>query len=414
MILIGISASPGAAARKPGPPQWPFDIWAVEQDLWPHSKGQGITVAVIDSGVQASVPDLAGAVIPGTDMEFGGDGRSDTNPEIPARGHGTQMAALIAAGGQGTGFMGVAPQAKIMPVVAQRDAAVAKGIRYAADRGAKVINLSVATAGPCPTDMQDAVTHALDKGAVVVAGAGNDGNSSNASMHPANCAGALAVGAVDIDARPWSKSQRQPYVTVAAPGVRAGSVGPEGKFDLNYSGTSDASALTSGVAALVRAKYPNMSNREVVRQIIASAKDIGPQGRDEVTGYGFIRPYRIFQNMIPKNSPNPVFAAHDRQAKGSAKDSPATGKPGADTSATDVPTLVFFVAAAVLAIGLMVVAFIRGRRNRSAPLPVAPRQAPLVPGFPPSHPYPQQPQPRQGPPPTRYDIPEQGDPQGRD
>ncbi|MFD0854395.1 S8 family serine peptidase, partial [Actinomadura adrarensis] len=287
---------------------------------------------------------------------------------------------LIASRGGRSGFLGVAPEAKILPVAAQNSPAYAKGIRFAADKGAQVINLSQAVPGPCPDDLQDSIVHALGKGAVVVAGAGNDATTGNSSMHPANCKGVLVAGAVDAELRPWVKTQRQPYVTVAAPGYLVGSVHPDGRVQTNLAGTSQASALTSGIIALVRSKFPNMSNREVVRQVIASAKDIGPRGRDQQTGYGFIRPYRIMQGSIPKNTPNPVFDEYDQVAKDAKPETDIT--PGTrEWAQTDnsFSFIMFGIIGAVLLTVVLLVVFITRRRSRNTP----PGPPGPVPGAPP-------------------------------
>ncbi|GAA2426975.1 hypothetical protein GCM10010191_44580 [Actinomadura vinacea] len=389
LLVVGGVASPGsaAAAAKPLPQQWWFTSWGVQDRLWPSSKGQGVTVAVIDTGVQSALPDLSGVVLPGMDAEGGGgDGRTDVD-RTESNGHGTAMASLIAAQGRGTGLLGVAPNAKILPVVAQSKPAYAKGIRFAAGRGAKVISLSQAVAGPCPADLQEAVTYALGKDAVVVAGAGNDGNGSNSSMSPANCAGVVAVGAVDGQFRPWAKSQRQSYVTVAGPGVQTSAILRDGKVSFG-NGTSDATALTSAAVALVRSKFPNMSNREVVQQVIGSAMDVGPRGKDDQTGFGFIRPYRILNGTVPKSGANPVFDAYDRMAKNAQKtEAPAAGdgpKGGADMASVIVLAAWAGLGAVLIVVMLFVV---MRRRKKGRPAPVGP-----VPGATPSFgaPYPPQ------------------------
>ncbi|GLZ07406.1 type VII secretion-associated serine protease [Actinomadura sp. NBRC 104412] len=404
VLMIGATASPGAAAaRKPHPAQWWFGIWDVEKSLWPHGKGRGVTVAVIDTGVQASLPDLSGAVLPGADFQTGGGGDARTdNKSFSDGGHGTRMATLIASRGTGTGLLGVAPEAKILPVVGQSSAAFTKGIRFAADRGAKVINLSQAAPGPCPADMQAAIAHAIRKDAVVVAGAGNDGNGANASNNPANCVGVLAVGAADITPKPWVQTQRQPYVKVAGPGVLASGVSADGTLNFNKAGTSQAAALTSGVVALIRSAHPEWSNREVVRQLVASAKDIGPKGKDDQTGYGFTRPYRIFEGMIPKSTPNPVFEEYDRWAathKEEADPQNAAGGGARDDKPLTDWTGLFGMLGMLLVVVLAILfALYKTRRSKPAAAgPVGP-----VPGAPPTFgtgPYPgpgQPPQPGSG------------------
>lgn len=201
LFMVVATAAPGMAATpNPLPQEWWFAAWGIQDRIWPITQGDGVTVAVLDTGVQAGVPDLASAVLPGTDVSGsgGGDGRVDVD-DAAVPGHGTGMASLIAAQGTRTGFVGVAPHAKILPVVVKGLNGAAAGIRYAVDHGAKVINISQASpsSSGCPTDVQDAVGYALEHDIVVAAGAGNEGDTSNASMYPANCAGVLAVGAVD-------------------------------------------------------------------------------------------------------------------------------------------------------------------------------------------------------------------------
>src|SRR5262249_30341290 len=153
--------------------EWWFTAWGVQSRLWPKSQGEGVTVAVLDSGVQAILPDFSGVVLPGKDMTGGGDGRTDVDPKY---GHGTLMAALIAAQGTGTGFVGVAPGAKILPIVTDDGGSTIAGIRYATDHGAKVISISQGAPSPCVDELQEAIGYAVDHDVVVVASAGNDGD----------------------------------------------------------------------------------------------------------------------------------------------------------------------------------------------------------------------------------------------
>ena len=187
VVLVVVALAPARAAAAPGPADYPefwFDDWGVSS-LWSSGvRGGGITVAVLDTGVQASVPELAGKVLPGTDLTgYGGDGRTDR--AIESFSHGTAMASLIVAEG-GRGYVnGAAPDARILPVVIPLDDTRSTGpdvdrvpaaIRYAADHGAKVISMSFgAQRRPgrvslsCPEQTQDAVFYALGKGAVPVA-----------------------------------------------------------------------------------------------------------------------------------------------------------------------------------------------------------------------------------------------------
>jgi type VII secretion-associated serine protease mycosin len=371
LFMVVALSSPGMAAAfpKPLPTEWWFTSWGIEDRVWPITQGQGVTVAVLDTGVEASIPDMSPVVLPGTDETGGsGDGRTDLDTSaVP--GHGTGMASLIASQGTHTGFVGVAPRARILPVVIQGLVGAAAGIRYAVDHGAKVINISQAAPSACPDDVQKAVGYALQHDVVVVAGAGNDGDASNPSVYPANCAGVLAVGAVDSRTVPWSKTQRQPYVTVAAPGVAMVHFAKDGEVHTVDGGTSPATALVSGAAALVRSKFPKMPAREVVQRLIASARDSGPKGKDELTGYGIIRPVHALLDNVPKSAPNPVFDGYDKWAAANGG-SNATGSHGT-SAASDGPN---WGRIATLVIGLIVVVAIivgamvflrRGRRPQA-------------------------------------------------
>lgn len=316
--LVGIGgvvpANPArAAVPKPRPEQWWFTAWDVE-DVWKISQGQGITVAVLDSGVNAKLPELRDVVLPGGDGRHGedSDGRTDIDDE---EGHGTEMAGLIASRGGPSGLVGVAPEVKILPVVIDgRMLSMTAGIRYAADHGAQVINVSSGYSYPggCAGNVEQAVIYAVNKGAVVVASMGNEGNTTNFMLMPGSCGGVLAVGAVTNQKLAWVKTQRQDYVSVAAPGVQVGSVTKTGTFNNAIDGTSQASALAAAAVALVRSKYPQLTPREVVQRIINTTVDAGPTGPDNMTGSGVIVPMRALTNNVDKNAPNPTFDRMDQ------------------------------------------------------------------------------------------------------
>ncbi|RKS71123.1 type VII secretion-associated serine protease mycosin [Actinomadura pelletieri DSM 43383] len=376
LLIVGAIAWPSSAsaAPKPRPDQWWFKSWGVQSHLWPLSVGTGVTIALIDTGVQANLPELQGVVLSGIDLENRTvDGRQDLDRFNTPPGHGTAMASLIAAQGGRTGLVGVAPGAKILPIVAQSNDAYAKGIRYAADRGTQVINLSQAIPGPCPRNLQEAIAYALEKDVVIVVGAGNDGDGANSSNAPANCMGVLSVGAVDSKFSPWMKTQRQSYVKVAAPGVDMRVLLKDGEL-YRGKGTSDAAAVTSAAVALIRAKYPSMTNREVVRQLIASALDVYEKGNDNRTGYGVIRPYRPLAGKAPKGTANPVFDEFDRwkrthQPEGAKSAAPAASKDD-DSS---LPSLIVLIAVVVVVgAAASLFGFFFSRRKRGGPPPLGP------------------------------------------
>ncbi|MFC5180715.1 S8 family peptidase [Actinomadura harenae] len=386
-MVFWMPMSPASAAPAVRDEEWWFSTWGIQDRLWPVSTGRGVTVAVLDSGVNAELPDLRGAVLPGYDATAGkGDARTDSD-DVNG-GHGTGMAALIAGQGRDQRMAGVAPDARILPirVLHGSDAvgftsAEAQGIRYATDHGAKVINISVGTPTTsgkyrCMPWLQDAVDYALQHEVLVVTAAGNNGHADNPLEEPASCAGVLAVGAVDNKYKPWFRTGRQDYVAVAAPGVYVGTLLRNGKFDPDLSGTSQASALTSGVAALIRSKFPDMTAREVTRLIINSARDTGKKGADQQTGHGLIRPYLALAPQGVTGTDNPVFSAWDvhmkqdgsgRQNDGKAAPSaaPAAPEPGREHQGTGIGTYLWAVPVVLGGGGLALWGVLRMRRKQA-------------------------------------------------
>ena len=360
--------------------EWWIQRWGL-QDVWEISQGRQVTVAVIDTGVEAARSEFDGAVLPGIDLTDGNTGgRVDSDP----KSHGTRIAMLIAARGDlRSGMIGVAPAANILPItlgLAGRfpDAGgfgSAKAIHWAVDHGATVVNMSYAgpNAGNCPRPLQDAIWYALDHSAILVGGAGNDGNGINQPEVPALCPGVIAVGAVDDQGRPWSDTERQNYVDVAAPGVNMVSINKSG-MPTQSNGTSDAAALVSGAVALLRARFPDMPARQIVTRLLATAKDAGPPGKDDQTGYGIVRPLNALTEDVPADAPNPVYEEVDR-LRGVSTSAPA---PRASDGGSNLP-LVLGIAGvtAVLAALAAFLAVLAGRRRRRTPT-AAP---PYPPGF---------------------------------
>ncbi|MFJ3671825.1 type VII secretion-associated serine protease mycosin [Streptomyces sp. NPDC090106] len=284
--------------------------WALEamhtQEAWQTTKGKGITVAVLDTGVDDQHPDLAGNVLEGKDMVGFGAGRGDRSW---AR-HGTAMAGIIAGHGHGVGdgdgVLGIAPEAKILPVRviledgdtargkarSTRGNALAEGIRWAADHGADVINLSLGddskSAHPEPAE-DEAVQYALKKGAVVVASAGNGGDKGDHISYPAAYPGVIAATAVDKYGTRASFSTRRWYATVSAPGVDVVIADPDQKYYEGW-GTSAASAFVSGAVALVKAAHPGLTPAQIKKLLEDTARNSPVGGRDDSRGYGFIDP----------------------------------------------------------------------------------------------------------------------------
>jgi type VII secretion-associated serine protease mycosin len=260
------------------------------EDAWHQADGTGVTVAVIDTGVEASHPDLAGQLLSGRDYVGGVDsGWTATDPN----GHGTHVSGIIAArSGNGMGISGAAPGVKILPVrVLGADgigslADVAAGIRWAADNGAKVINLSLgATTGDISLETQ--VTYALGRGVVIVAAAGND--HTNAAFYPASYAGVIAVAATTSDNQRATFSNYGSQIAVSAPGVAITSTYKGGAYEV-LSGTSMASPYAAAEAALIVQANPSLAPAGVKDRMQSTARDIGAANFDQYTGYGLIDP----------------------------------------------------------------------------------------------------------------------------
>ena len=271
------------------PQQWALDQTSFER-AWSATRGAGVTVAVVDTGVDEPHNDLGSVVLPGIDyVNSAHDGRYDGN------GHGTHVAGIIAARvNNGVGIAGAAPSVRILPVRVL-DATgsgvssnVAAGIIWAADHGARVINLSLG--GGVSPGLQIAMQYALRKGAVVLAAAGNNGASGNAPVYPGAYPEAIAVGAFDQSLSRAAFSNTGSYVDVSAPGDTILSTwpNPQSSYAL-LSGTSMATPYASAEAALIvsanRALTP-----AAVTSILESTAPRGRPGVDAEFGHGLIDP----------------------------------------------------------------------------------------------------------------------------
>ena len=323
-------ATPAAASALatgtplvPGRGEWWFGSWHVEQKVWPLTQGAGVTVAVLDTGVQASLPDLRGVVLRGADVsdgDSGGDGASgDTDADTGNDGHGTAVAVLIAGQGYGTGIAGIAPRARILPVKvgstgADSVAAAAAGIRLAVRHGARVINMSFGGQVPSPRScdpvLANAIGYAVEHDVVLVAAAGDAGVLPG-PMEPASCAGVLAVAGVGPGGSLWPGSTREPYVAVAAAGEQITFAGLDGRHSTTATGTSFSSALVAGAAALIRARYPHMPWYQVDQRLIDTAAAAGPQVPSDAYGYGVVNLAEAVNATaypLSRSAPDPVYA----------------------------------------------------------------------------------------------------------
>jgi type VII secretion-associated serine protease mycosin len=291
--------------------QTPWPLQRLQPNLaWPISRGAGVTVAVIDSGVSIDAPALAGQVLPGG-RDFLVSGANGTCDEA---GHGTFVAGIIAGKDTSDPFTGIAPDAQILPYRVIRseqsnDAGIpgniATAIRDAVAKGAKVINLSLVVYNP-PKVLTDAVAFAIASNVVLVAAAGNQGSSTTTGqiLYPAAYPGVIAVAGTNEKDQHVDSSSEGSYVNVAAPGVNI--VGPEpqggGYAQFQAGGTSFAAAYVSGVAALVVARFPTLTPAQVTGRIEQTA-DHPAEGWNPVVGYGVVNPYRAVSAVLRTSAP---------------------------------------------------------------------------------------------------------------
>jgi subtilisin family serine protease len=249
------------------------------------STGNRILVAVIDSGVDASHPDLAGAIIANFDVAT-----DDPDPHS----HGTGMAGAIAARRT---LQSVAPQVGLLTVRAfslkssGQEATtfnILRGLDWAADKGARVVNMSFT--GPPDPRIKDALLKAAGKGLVLVAAAGNAGPNSP-PLYPAADPNVVAVTATDDEDMLFARANRGDYIAVAAPGVDVLVPGLNGTYQLT-TGTSVAAAEVSGVAALLIERNPALKPTDIRRILMRTAKDLGPKGHDREFGAGLVNAFQ--------------------------------------------------------------------------------------------------------------------------
>lgn len=315
-----------------GPPQANDQTvpWAQRQlapeRVWPLTMGAGITVAVVDTGVDSSIPQLAGGrVLPGVDLTSPDRGPATTD----CFGHGTFNAGIIGASpASGTGFVGVAPEVKILPIrCATTDTpnvpgsltpeGIASGIRQAVELGAQVINVSASTTTPVD-ELASAVEFAQQHDVLVVASAANSAQKGNPVTYPAAYPSVLAVGAIDESGQHADFSQTGSFVSLVAPGVDITSVGPGGPGQWRGNGTSYAAPFVSGAAALVRAYRPRLSAVQVKHRLEATADHPAVVLPDPALGWGMVNPVAAVTAVLPEEGSVPLATIDPPAARAAA------------------------------------------------------------------------------------------------
>lgn len=356
-----------------------------------NARGSGVVVALIDSGVDPQQPDLQGSLVDGVNLVNPSDPTSNFSDNDTEKSHGTSNATIIAghahsdsSGGQ-TGMIGLADQAKIMPIKVDAvdtssASAIEAGFKYATDHGAKVISISVTQPGSCSADLTDAVNYALSHGVVVVAATGNTATTTNSPSCPANVPGVIDVAAFDQSNHMDKYSHYGSDVTVAAPGVdiECGLIG--GKYGEN-SGSSQAAPWVSAEAALIIGLHPTWTAGQVVSaiidntaQVVAKQTQAGKRYDDHI-GYGIIDPLAALGAAEPSSTANPL-GGPAVTASGGASGTASSSATSPAGSGNQTPTasgggkssssvgLIAGIIVAVIVVGGLVLFFVtRGNRR---------------------------------------------------
>jgi type VII secretion-associated serine protease mycosin len=380
--------APSAVAADVQSKQWYLDAMDAS-GMWKLSTGEGVKVAVIDSGVNPETPSLKGQVL------------VDEVPKAVAyhatrdfNSHGTSMAELIAGTGAGGGLKGLAPGAKIVPYRVQgegmkgeeltKSASVAQAVRAAADTDVKIINMSLGSPYTYPGE-EEAIKYAYSKGKLLFAAVGNEAEKKNPISYPAAYPYVVGVAAADEHGKVGNFSQHGNYIDLASPGLDV-PTWCDTKFRsyCDGEGTSMASAITSGSAALIWSAHPNWTANQVLRTLIDTAGRDWPKDRpSNYLGYGLIRPKRVVTNsninpgppntdpLSLENGPGALVSSPSPSAPASSQ-APKNTSGGADAAATstsnssDDNTQLYVILGAVLVVAIGGGAFAVARKRRTA------------------------------------------------
>ncbi|MCU1434215.1 MAG: peptidase [Pseudarthrobacter sp.] len=336
-LAAGLAFAPAAQADEVRDKQH----WLAESGItkaWEVSKGAGVKVAVIDSGVDAGHPDLKGAVTGGYDASGAGTANGQKILGIKPE-HGTLVATMLAGRGHQPatasaspspsaspvgpdGIVGVAPEAEILSISTWLGSAnpagkndqdqIPEAVRWAVDNGARVINISLGSTTPqWPQSWDAAFLYAEQKDVVIVAAAGNRIGGNLQVGAPATIPGVLTVAGLDRKGAASVDSSSQGIsIGVAAPAENLLGGLPGGGY-AEWAGTSGAAPIVAGVAALIRSKWPDMSAKQVINRIVSTAKDAGPAGKDPLYGFGVLNAEAALKDPVAEAAVNPLGSISD-------------------------------------------------------------------------------------------------------
>jgi subtilisin family serine protease len=298
-------------------------------EAWAHTRGAGATIAIIDTGIADGLPEFSGAVVAGHDAS----GVGSANGGTPVGGaqenpHGSWVASLAAGrgNGDGNGVLGAAPEANLISISVGFGSSgstipfadqIADAIHFAVDNGADVINMSLTTnTKDWPESWDEAFTYAFKNDVIVVAAAGNRGSGTEEVGAPATIPGVLVVAGVDSSGKAsYDASSRGITLSVAAPSEQLVGASPDGSY-VQWAGTSGASPIVAGVAALVRSRYPTMDAANVINRITSTASPVaGETLPNAIYGYGYLNAVGAVTANVAAVKENPMgdLAAWIRQ-----------------------------------------------------------------------------------------------------
>lgn len=350
LLLVGGGAAPASADIVRDREYWLADYGI--QEAWQVTQGAGVTIAVIDTGVDGTHPDLKGVVTGGADFSGIGAANGQSPVGVDGSEHGTMVAALAAGRGSApnTGVLGAAPQASILSLSIgfgvssiNSDDQIAAAVRWAVDNGADVINMSLTrNTLEWPTSWDDAFLYAMENDVVVVAAAGNRGSGTTEVGAPATMPGVLTVAGLDTTGgASFDASSQGITISVAAPSEELVGAMPGGGYSL-WDGTSGATPIVAGVVALVRAAHPELDAANVINRVISTATDAGAPGPDPIYGFGRIDASAAVSAPVSAVAANPMgdlreWIRLNRRAEASpAPTTPPTDPPGSDATPTPI------------------------------------------------------------------------------
>ncbi len=316
----GASAAPAAGTARAArsdlvrSKEYWLDNYGI-RSAWKTTRGKGVTIAIIDTGVDGAVAELRGAVVGGTD--FSGEGAANGQTPVGSdSGHGTMVASLAVGRGtgSGTGVIGAAPEASVLSIsvgfgssAPNSDQQIADAVTWAVDHGAKVINMSLTrNTLDWPPSWDTAFLDAAKHDVVVVAAAGNRGSGTEEVGAPATMPGVLAVGGVNANGIASSQASAQGItIGVSAPSENLVGVVPGGGYVL-WDGTSGATPIVAGIVALVRAAHPELDAANVIQRVLSTAHDAGAPGPDDLYGYGLIDANAAVNGTVAPVTANPL------------------------------------------------------------------------------------------------------------